>query len=328
MLTVKALFLVALFGLVVCFPYAQAKELPKQEPAKPTEAQQGSASYERGTKELPIVVEIAPSKPLKIETDRDKATEEEKAESDRWIAGGTIALAFFTFVLVCVTAYLAHYTKELWGATNRLSTDAKQTATQQASDMQESLRIARESAKATVDSASTSKTSMIASGRAYVHFNGCRWISHHHIDDGHIFWRVSVNWINSGNTPTRGLQLYTRHELRDDQLPIEFEFVPNQTELSPVTIYPKGFASSGEWDITGTDLDAISKYRKYLYIWGIAVYRDVFPDTKEHITRFCVFATNLSGDPLRPWHAETNPFNITFANYLWHNCADEDCDNA
>lgn len=71
---------------------------------------------------------------------------------------------------------------------------------------------------------------------------------------------------------------------------------------------------------------AVKEGKKHLYIWGIAKYRDVFPATLEHITRFCVFAANIAGDPLKPWEEKTNPVDIVFANYDRHNCADDDCD--
>jgi hypothetical protein len=41
----------------------------------------------------------------------------------------------------------------------------------------------------------------------------------------------------------------------------------------------------------GVDLDAMRKViagTKYLYIWGWAEYRDVFPETPQHVTRFAV----------------------------------------
>jgi hypothetical protein len=50
-------------------------------------------------------------------------------------------------------------------------------------------------------SADIARLSMVAGDRAYVHHNGCRWISHRNSRDGHIFWRIRPRWINSGNMP-------------------------------------------------------------------------------------------------------------------------------
>jgi hypothetical protein len=178
-------------------------------------------------------------------------------------------------------------------------------------------------ADAATDSAKTAKISMIASGRAYVHYIGPRWISH--LDpQGHIFWRIRPQWINVGNTPTRDLRIYTQHALRDDKLPLDFTFIPEK--YGPAAIFSKGMIESSLFDIHGSDLAAISKSKKHLYIWGIAIYRDVFPGTPEHVTKFFVKAGNISGNPLLPWDEKRNPFEIMFMTEPQHNCTDEDCD--
>ena len=58
------------------------------------------------------------------------------------------------------------------------------------------------------------------------------------------------------------------------------------------------------------------------------MYRDVFPNTIEHVTKFCVVATNISGNPLEPWDEKTNIFDIVFVTFDRHNCADEECNEA
>ncbi|MFZ0495959.1 MAG: hypothetical protein WBE80_14065 [Methylocella sp.] len=162
--------------------------------------------------------------------------------------------------------------------------------------------------------------------RAYVHFGGCRWISHTDRTDGHVFWRIRPRWVNNGSTPTRKLQIYAHYELLDNELPLSYSFAQDEQRiLVPATIAPQGVVESGPHDISGDDLVAVSQGRKHLYVWGAARYRDVLPSTPEHITKFCVFATNLSGDPMRQWHAIDNPFEIMFATYPRHNCADDDC---
>lgn len=49
---------------------------------------------------------------------------------------------------------------------------------------------ARDGARAAQDSADIAKLSMIAGDRAYVHFNGCRWISHRVDENSKVFWRL------------------------------------------------------------------------------------------------------------------------------------------
>jgi hypothetical protein len=91
-------------------------------------------------------------------------------------------------------------------------------------------------------------------------------------------------------------------------------------------IAPKGVVESEARDFLGDDLVAVKEGKKHLYVWGIAKYRDVFPGTVGHVTKFCVVATNLAGNPLEPWDGKTNPFDIAFATFYRHNCADEDCE--
>lgn len=178
-------------------------------------------------------------------------------------------------------------------------------------------------AESAADTANTSKISMVASTRAYVHNSGFRWISH---PDklGDIYWRIRPQWINIGNTPTRELRIYTHYELRDSELPTEYSF--NSGEFVPTTIHPKGVIEPRFFNIKGTDLLAVMHGRKYLYIWGIARYRDIFPGTSEHITKFLVVAGNITGNPLRPYSTPGNPLDIEFLHYGMHDCADEDCD--
>ena len=71
---------------------------------------------------------------------------------------------------------------------------------------------------------------------------------------------------------------------------------------------------------------AVKEGRKFLYIWGTARYRDVFPDTPNRVTKFCVFADAVMGDPMSEWNSDTNQVEIRFINYRQHNCADEDCE--
>jgi hypothetical protein len=66
------------------------------------------------------------------------------------------------------------------------------------------------------------------------------------------------------------------------------------------TIAPKGQVSSTVIDLFGVDLAAVKKGEKQLYIWGVAWYSDVFPESPEHITKFCVHARNLTGNPVIP----------------------------
>jgi hypothetical protein len=165
----------------------------------------------------------------------------------------------------------------------------------------------------------------VASDRAYVHFAGCRWISHRANDDSPVFWRIRPIWINGGNTPPRNLHIHTYHEIFDAPLPPDYPFTPVEAPDTPALLPPKGTLEGAWRDVWGSELVAVKQGIKYYYIWGTARYRDVFPDTPERVTKFCVFAGNIMGDPVMPWNEQTNKMDIAFGSYNRHNCADEDC---
>ena len=190
-------------------------------------------------------------------------------------------------------------------------------------------KLAAEAAKASADAARDSvneaKFSNAARDRAYVHFNGCRYISHRSDELSPVFWRLRPRWINSGNTPPRNLRIYTHYELLEHPLPNDYEFTPEEHQPTSALLAPKAELEGGFRDIDGADLVAVKEGRKFLYVWGDARYRDVFPYTPERVTKFCAFARVVTGDPTAPWHSERNKMEIAFGVYERHNCADEEC---
>lgn len=121
-----ALLLISIF-IIPAF----SQDLPKNEPAKTGVSEQQPHSHNRGTKDLPVVIQIAPSAPLQIETDKDKETEKEKAWNEKLIAYGTIVIACFTIALAFATIGLAAFTYNLWGETGKLVKGSDDTAQRQ-----------------------------------------------------------------------------------------------------------------------------------------------------------------------------------------------------
>jgi len=186
-------------------------------------------------------------------------------------------------------------------------------------------------AQAALDHVRISELSMIAGDRAYVHHGGFKWISHQRPPDTvpRLFWRIRPLWINTGNTPTRKLRVCVKYELRDSPLPTDtFQFTVD--DMADGLLSPKGEVESNSFDIFGEDLAAVASGTKHFYAWGVARYRDVFPNTPERVTKFCCRANLITGDPHVGFDARANPFHISFVMDGPHNCADEDCgeDNA
>jgi len=184
---------------------------------------------------------------------------------------------------------------------------------------------ARDGARAARDSADVSKIAMVAGERAYVHHAGCRAISHLNPANATVFWRIRPLWTNAGNTPARKAEIYAHYELRDSPLPPEYAFTRQELPLTETMIAAGAVIESGPRDISGQELLDIAAGRKFFYIWGIARYRDVFPETPERVTKFCVQALTITGNPMVGWDANNNPLEIVFIGFHRHYCMDEDC---
>jgi hypothetical protein len=154
-------------------------------------------------------------------------------------------------------------------------------------DAQLSANAARDGAIAAANSVEIAKLAMVAGNRAYVHHNGCRWISHMREADGKLIWRLRPLWTNTGNTPTRQLRVSVKYSVVDIQIAEDSSCVAF-TQNSPAMIAAKGEIESECFDLTGDELHEIKTKRKYLYVWGQAWYLDVFPESKEHVTKYFV----------------------------------------
>ena len=145
------------------------------------------------------------------------------------------------------------------------------------------------------------KEAFISDKRAFVFTSG---LQHYWEIDGTgaYNWRFRPIWKNSGNTQTKRLRLYTECELRDSPLPLGFDFTTTRYQWgtgfsAPQTTYVGGIAPPYTLSaITPQDIIDVQQGRKYLYLWGWASYFDVFPNTPEHITRFC-WSIAPVGDP-------------------------------
>jgi hypothetical protein len=296
-------------------PSPGAREPSSPQKPQSNAGQQAPGSDQRGADQVPPTVKVLPTPKSQTEIDDEQRRADEHAANERGLTTATWALAGFTMLLAMVA--LGQIGLFLWQL--RLIRESLD-------DAKIAAEAAREGARAARDSADTAKLSMIAGDRAYVHQDGFRWISHLVPSTNKYFWRLHPRWVNSGNTPTRALNVYIKYELLDTELPDDYSFSVDPNVTAALTgISPKGIIESAYYDISGDDLRAVMDRTKYLYVWGIARYRDVFPNTEEHITKFCSFARDITGNPLIAYDDRTNPLYIVFGIYRRHNCADDDC---
>jgi len=129
-------------------------------------------------------------------------------------------------------------------------------------------------------------------------------------------------WENSGNTPTRDLHIFVS-EPKPTQPPYKnLDFSqPKDTVFTPMFIPPHGVVRGGERAISLSDLLGLRKGKKTIYVWGWATYRDIFPNTALHVTRFCTVLTGAIFDP----NDFTKPIAILNEFCPTYNCADEEC---
>jgi len=170
--------------------------------------------------------------------------------------------------------------------------------------------------------------------RAFVHAIALN--SRYELDktSGHHNWRLQPTWMNSGDTPTRHLRIYTGCEVTDSRLPAGFDFRQLTGTIGNGLLGPKIQLQGGQAPqlpaaaLTPQILDDARNGKKFIYLWGWARYNDTFPGTAEHLTRFCWYIF-VNGDPFgfipeaKP--GEPGSVRFTYAHHSEGNCADDEC---
>jgi len=134
--------------------------------------------------------------------------------------------------------------------------------------------------------------------------------------------RFAFAWENGGSTPSRDMTEHISARWFDKPLPKDFAF-PDYPDGPPFKMFvgPKATSRSTPIIIAAHDIISIHNHMGHLYLWGWARYNDVFPGTKQHITRFCTEITDVIGDPEGP------SVNIQTSNCKENNCYDDECSN-
>jgi hypothetical protein len=179
---------------------------------------------------------------------------------------------------------------------------------------------------ATSKQAELTREALIADKRAFVFATGIYgfWEPS---PTGQYNWRFRPLWQNGGETPTKNMTMHTSCELRNTPLPSGFDFGQAQTGtgfLGPRATSMGSLAPTMA-AITPQNLRDVQQQRQFLYLWGWVRYFDVFPNTKEHITRFCWVVIPV-GDPFTyvpndPQHT----LRFTTIHHTEGNCADDEC---
>jgi hypothetical protein len=192
--------------------------------------------------------------------------------------------------------------------------------------------------QALLDSNRINRESLVSVQRAFVSFDTT---TQEHItqrfpsgEKGGFFFAARVR--NEGTTPALGIsQYFGSDDLTGEPTEEQFE---NHVGSPSGIIGPKSPRTFGRvykpdsfFGITKirgrTDVDtAVSIGGKIPYYWGWMIYRDVFPNTKTHITEFCqrVFSVTVNSE-LGP--SSPPQYGISYESCDHHNCIDETCED-
>jgi hypothetical protein len=191
----------------------------------------------------------------------------------------------------------------------------------QAQETASAAKATRDSAEEARKSNDISRANLVSVQRAFV---SMKQIEVRRVTVNGVFeWRISARWENSGATPTKGLRLHVNFLTQPTPLPKGYNFpdIGEHRDI-PFVLGPHAVTVSVPLPVPTAALIEFQQGTRHLYFWGRAVYRDVFRDTPQHVTKFCSELTGIFGDLQGP----TELIVFQFAAHDEHNCADEDCD--
>lgn len=227
----------------------------------------------------------------------DKCSGELNHNLNFWEKANCDPTAYFTLWLVGFTCVLSASTIGLWWVTWRGSIRQSGDMKASISTALDAAASAKRSADAAIDQVDISTQSLVISQRAFVALKGFEvfhmWDTTIAGPSRHIVgWQFTPLWENTGQTPTKGLQIITG--IHSGPLPPNFKFENNKPSLS--FLAPKGITHGESYHIGIPEMLEIAANRRVIYIWGRADYNDVFPGTRRHHTIFCHKIVCL-GDP-------------------------------
>jgi hypothetical protein len=225
--------------------------------------------------------------------------------------------SLYTLFLVIFTAVLAFVGAVQLQFLNRAEQISANTA-----------QTAKDSAESAKKSAEIAERALIAGQRAFISVVFEPYASKNIETDRITAWNFTPVWQNSGNTPTKEMHNHINIRIFDGPLPRDWDFPdswPANTPVAdrrptPLGAPPKGTVRGQSVGISVDQMRDIVSGSKQLYMWGWAIYNDVFPNTVQHVTRFAVQIV-AGGDP-----TDKDKMSFGFQLVGRYNCSDEECD--
>lgn len=130
----------------------------------------------------------------------------------------------------------------------------------------------------------------------------------------------SPQWENAGNTPAVGVLVLSGSAVFTTEITQAWFMGKTRGSPTPTTMASIGPRQSWESQATHQPEAFATEDLEYpRYVWGWLLYKDVFPNTKVHVTEFCFKSTSIT-----PTGSDYD-FAATVCN--GHNCVDEFCDD-
>jgi len=180
-------------------------------------------------------------------------------------------VALFTGLLVVVTGWLVYYTKNLWASTKNLVDDANETAKHEL--------------------------------RAYISAaNGAL-----RLIPGTTVLRAEVALMNSGRTPAHNVRYAITGAIRPSGELGDFPEQDLSTRKQPI-------APNAHWTVghefidpplTAADIHDVESRKKWVYVWGMAKYSDIFGRTHTLKFRYRNVVQQSAFDPASGGHIIT-----------------------
>jgi hypothetical protein len=259
----KGMWIAALAGFVLGFAYAIWDASQRPQPANPRRSQEQAAH-------------------ASVNDTRNTTTSGEAEER----------LAKYTLWLTLMTGILAASTVGLWIVTWR-------SGVRQFGDMQASVAVARDAARASRDQVELSRNAMVTTERAFIFCERIesRWNAKKDTEEI-TDWIFIPIWKNSGNTPTKSATscINTWVGVNAGKLPAEFDF-PDYGEPGRTMIGPGATMHGSSLSIPIETMQKIRVGEVHAYIWGWFDYSDIFDNTPRHRAEFCM-EIEVHGNPI------------------------------
>jgi hypothetical protein len=133
-------------------------------------------------------------------------------------------------------------------------------------------------------------------------------------------WAIAPIWLNTGNSPTRDLQIFVNWCPRNQPLPNEFTYLDlaNTGGNAYKDLGPHQQTLGLAYSIGPEIFDFVKLHQALFYFYGWATYKDILDEKTIHRTLFCTFVTDFVGDPKDASGA------ISYSECP-HNCQDAEC---